>query len=116
MKQDEDQETVAALLASMPPPDVPADFVARVNARIDGTEGWLGVADFRLWTLRLAPAAALFALIIVLWPGASTETTISTGSTAAADSFRPGSVADWQQEVSSDALLVAALTGGANAR
>jgi hypothetical protein len=116
MSEDDDQKLVAALLASRPPSDVPADFVARVNARIDETEGWLGVADFRLWTLRLAPAAAVFALIAVLWPGAPTETASSTASTVAADTFRPGSPADWQQDVSADALLVAALTGGGNAR
>ena len=46
----------------MPPPEVPADFLARVNARIDETAGWFGLADFRLWTLRLAPAAAALAL------------------------------------------------------
>jgi len=116
MTEQEDQATVAALLASTPPPDVPADFVARVNARIDEAEGWLGIADFRLWTLRLAPAAAVFALITVLWPGASTETATSTSATVAADTFRPGSPTDWQQDVSADALLVAALTGGGSAR
>jgi hypothetical protein len=116
MIEEDDQTLVAALLASMPPPDLPADFVARVNARIDETDGWFGIADFRLWTLRLAPAAAVLALITILWPGASTETTSATVSTVAADTFRPAAQADWQQEVSSDALLVAALTGGGNAR
>jgi hypothetical protein len=116
MTEDDDQAIVASLLASTPPPDVPVDFVARVNARIDATEGWLGVADFRLWTLRLAPAAAVLALITVLWPGASTETTTVTVSPVAADTFRPTAQDDWQQEVSSDALLVAALTGAGHAR
>ena len=116
MTEDDDQAAVAALLASTPPPDVPADFVARVNARIDATEGWLGVADFRLWTLRLAPAAVVLALITVLWPGTSTGTTTTTVSTAEAGTFRPAAQDDWQQEVSSDALLVAALTGAGHAR
>jgi hypothetical protein len=116
MTEDDDQALVASLLASTPPPDVPADFVARVNARIDGTDGWFGVADFRLWTLRLAPAAAVLALITILWPAASTETAGTTESTVAAETFRPGAQGDWQQEISSDALLVAALTGSGNAR
>ena len=117
MTEDDDQALVASLLASMPPPDVPADFVARVNARIDGTDWWFGVADFRLWTLRLAPAAAVLALITILWPAASsTETAGTTQSTVAAETFRPGAQSDWQQEISSDALLVAALTGSGNAR
>ena len=116
MTEDDDQASVAAWLASMPPPEVPADFVARVNARIDETEGWFGAADFRLWTLRLAPAAAVLALITVLWPAATTETTSTTVSTVAAETFRPAAQDDWQQEVSSDALLAAALTGAGNAR
>jgi hypothetical protein len=114
-EEDDDQALVASLLASLPPPDVSADFGARVNARIDGTDGWFGVADFRLWTLRLAPAAAVLALITILWPGTSTETT-ATVSTVAAETFRPGSQGDWEQEISSDALLVAALTGSGHAR
>jgi hypothetical protein len=124
MTEQDDQTRVASLLASTPPPEVSADFLSRVNARIDGTDGWFGVADFRLWTLRLAPAAAVLALITVLWPATSTDTTTTTTtttttpsvSTVAADTFRPGSQGDWQQEVSSDALLVAALTGAGHAR
>src|SRR4029079_16464670 len=53
MMQDEDQEFVAKVLASRPPDVVPADFLARVNARIDATarDGWFALADFRTWTL-----------------------------------------------------------------
>jgi hypothetical protein len=115
MSEDDDQKFVAALLASTPAPEVSADFLSRVNARIDETEGWFGAADFRLWTLRLAPAAAVLALITVLWPGASSEAT-ATVTTVAADTFRPAAQDDWQQEVSSDALLAAALTGAGHAR
>ena len=119
MNEDDDQNKVAALLASMPPPDVPVVFVARVNARIDETEGWFGVADFRVWTLRLAPLAAGLALIAVLWPGGATNPA-SSGSTVAtttpAAEFSPASPADWQDEVSADALLAAALTRADNVR
>ena len=106
----DDQKLVASVLASMPPPEVPADFVSRVNARIDETAGWFGLADFRLWTLRLAPLAAALALIGVLWPAASATNTAVTlpAGTAAAD-FSPASATDWQQDVSADALLDAAL-------
>lgn len=109
--EDDDQALVAALLASTPPPRVSADFVSRVNARIDETAGWFGLADFRVWTLRLAPAAAALALIAVLWPGAATSTTVSSSSSsvAPAASFSPASATDWQQDVSADALLDAAL-------
>jgi hypothetical protein len=108
---DNDQDLVASVLASMPPPDVPADFVSRVNARIDETAGWFGLADFRVWTLRLAPAAAALALIALLWPGtATTSTPTSSPSVAPTASFSPASATDWQQDVSADALLAAALT------
>ena len=122
---DHDSDFVASVLASVPPPEVPADFLARVNARIDETAGWFGLADFRLWTLRLAPAIAALALIAVLWPGASSSasssSSSSSGSTVStpAASFSPSSAIDWQQEVSADALLEAALhpaPGGARAR
>ncbi len=109
MTEDDDQIQVATLLASLPPPDVTADFVSRVNARIDETAGWFGLADFRLWTLRLAPAAAALALIAVLWPAAATTTGSVSSPVTPASSFSPASVTDWQQDVSVDALLDAAL-------
>lgn len=112
---DNDQDLVASVLASTPPPEVSADFVARVNARIDETAGWSGLADFRVWTLRLAPAAAVLALLAVLWPDASVEHAV-TAPAASTASFTPASAADWQQDISSDALLAAALTGGRDAR
>jgi hypothetical protein len=119
---DDDQALVSAVLAAMPPPAVPADFLARVNARIDETAGWFGLADFRTWTLRLAPAAAALAVIAVVWP--ATATTATTGSSSSpsaspAASFSPASATDWQQDVSADALLDAALhpaSGGARVR
>ena len=116
MSSDEDQALIAAALASMPPPDVPGDFASRVNARIDETEGWFGVADFRAWTLRLAPLAAGLGLIAVLWPDAAAGTTPSASTTAPAADFSPASPTDWQQEVSADALLAAALTRADNGR
>ena len=120
MTEDDDQALVASILASMPPPRVSADFVSRVNARIDETAGWLGLADFRVWTLRLAPVAAALAVIAVLWPGtATTSTPASSSFVAPAASFSPASAADWQQDVSADALLDAALQpagGGARVR
>jgi hypothetical protein len=110
---DEDQDLVAGILASMPPPDVPADFLARVNARIDETAGWIGLADFRLWTLRLVPAAAVLALIAIVWPVGPASTARSPASpsvtTTQAARFSPSSAGDWQKDVTADALLDAAL-------
>ena len=112
MSSEEDQSLVTSVLASMPAPDVPSDFMSRVNARIDETSGWFGLADFRVWTFRLAPLAAVLALIAVLWPAAPT----SSAFIAPAASFSPASPVDWQQEVGADALLAAALTRTDHAR
>ena len=106
-------EEVAAVLASAPAPEVSASFVARVNARIDAEAGagWLGLLDYRVWTLRLAPIAVAIALIFTLWPGTSLDTTDTATGTSAAQSFTPTSATDWQQDVSPNALLDAALNG-----
>jgi hypothetical protein len=89
---------------------VSPDFLARVNARIDETAGWLGLADFRVWTLRLVPAAAAIAVIAILWPGNATTTLPVTVPvpTAQVQSFSPASETDWQREMSGNALLEAA--------
>jgi hypothetical protein len=103
--EDRDQELVSEALGSMPPPGVSADFLSRVNARIDaaqGADGWFGLADYRAWTLRLVPAAAVLALVAIFWPATNT-----TAVTAA--SFSPSSAGDWQRDVTGNALLEAAL-------
>ena len=118
--ENDEQELVASVLGSMPPPEVRGDFIARVNARIDGAQGWLGLADFRTWTLRLVPAAVALAVVAIFWqargPAASRGVTASTAVAAA--TFSPSSSADWQQDVSGDALLDAALmpAGGSRVR
>lgn len=106
-------DDVAAALASRPRETAPADFLARVNARIDAEErgGWFGIADFRLWTLRLAPATAVVAVIALAWPAApATDTPVPPDAVAVqAESFAPASADAWQGDVSADALLDAAL-------
>ena len=110
---DDEQERVAVVLRSMPLPDVRGDFVARVGARIDRTAGWLGLADFRAWTLRLAPVALALALVAVFW---RTPSSPSSAVAAAQAAFSPASSSDWQKDVSGDALLDAALTPGGAGR
>jgi hypothetical protein len=121
-EDDRDQDLVAATLASAPPPEVSPAFLARVNARIDAENqaGWFGLLDFRAWTLRLAPIAAAIAIVALLWPDAALTPTPDPAPvaivTTAADTFTPSSEDDWQQDVSANALLEAALDGGSNAR
>src|SRR5262249_13795163 len=90
-QDEDDREPVAALLRALTPAPVSADFLARVNARIDGTAGWLGLADFRAWTLGLVPAAAALVLLAILWP--------SSTQARASQTFTPSSYTDWQQDV-----------------
>lgn len=120
MERDPDQELVAATLASAPPPEVSPSFLARVNARIDSEReaGWLAMADFRTWTLRLVPAAAAMALIAALWSDGTVDSSPSSSSSAgaAAQTFTPASAGDWQQDVSGNAMIEAALTGGNRGR
>jgi hypothetical protein len=108
-----DQDAVSALMRATPPAPVSADFLARVNARIDEAAGWLGLADFRAWTLGLVPAAVVLMLVAVLWP-ATTSTPVSATPTAApsasSQTFTPSSDNDWQRDITANALLEAALT------
>ena len=110
-EDDRDQDLVAATLRSAPPPEVSPAFLARVNARIDddGRAGWFGLLDFRAWTLRLAPVAAAVALIALLWPDVAIDPTPATTVSEVANTFTPSSQEDWQQDVSANALLEAAL-------
>lgn len=116
--QDErDQEAVAAVLRDMPRARAAGDFLARVNARIDDTAGWLGLADFRAWTLGLLPAAVALVLLAIFWPASSAVsapaqpvvTTESSAASASTSGFSPASYADWQRDVTANALLDAAL-------
>ena len=119
-EDDRDQGLVAATLASAPPPEVSPAFLARVNARIDEDDqaGWFGLLDFRAWTLRLAPVAAAIAIVALLWPDAAIDPDQGTAVTtvAVADTFTPSSEDDWQQDVSANALLEAALAERPNGR
>jgi anti-sigma factor RsiW len=104
-----DQVRVHEALAATPTARPPADFTARVNARIDDSEGWLGLADFRAWTLRLAPVAAAVVLIAMLWRPATPAAAPAPPAAASATTFSPASIADWERDVSPNALLEAAL-------
>ena len=117
--EDRDQEAVAAVLRTTPPGRVSDDFLARVNARIDEAEGWLGLADFRAWTLGLVPTAVVLVVVAVLWPvssnvrSAAVEQVAQQGPTR---TFSPASYTDWEQDVPPNALLEAALDSPAAER
>jgi hypothetical protein len=109
-----DQEAVAAVLRETPAAPLSAGFLARVNQRIDETAGWLGLADFRAWTLGLVPAAAALVIVALLWPATKADpapaAATATLQAISAQTFTPSSYTDWQQDVAANALLEAALT------
>jgi hypothetical protein len=67
----ETQRAVAAWLRSRPADRVFDQFAARLSARLDDASGWFGIADWRAWTLRLTPAAALLAAFVLLGSAAA---------------------------------------------
>lgn len=73
-----EQSAAVTLLAELPMPEVSPEFAARVRERVAPSDGLLDLLNWRAWTLRLAPIAALLALLA--WFPASTETG-STGAT-----------------------------------
>ena len=63
------QRAVAVLLRARPADRLSPQFAARLSSRLDDAAGWFGIADWRVWTLRLAPVAAALALATYLGLG-----------------------------------------------
>jgi hypothetical protein len=116
----QDQRHVARALRARSPQAVSPGFAARLAARLDAEPaGWLGIANWRAWTVTLTPVA--LALVFVAWLGGSTSTqpsappasagqaetfdTLTTSSAAA----EPAAV--FLQFSTGDVLLEAVLTG-----
>lgn len=95
-----EQVAVKQWLMDLPWPDVSPDFAARVRMRLTDTPAWLDVANWRGWTLRLAPLAAL--LLALAWmPGPSEATRSHTLATLLDSWWTARSTA----ETSADLLL-----------
>lgn len=107
----EAQRQVSLALRARPDSVPRRDFAAAVRARLDA--GWVGMADWRQWTLRLAPVAA--ALAIAAWllgaPASRTAApTLDDWARAAAGTDSTARLI-WDGEVTSDALLAGMLDG-----
>jgi hypothetical protein len=103
------QRVVAAWLRTRPVDQVSPQFAARLAARLDEVSGWFGLADWRIWTLRLAPLAAVLALAIVL-SETSTSSSVTLEEWAVGDTSSTASLV-WQGSVTSESLLETMLTG-----
>jgi hypothetical protein len=105
------QRDLAAWLRSRPVDRVSEQFAARLAARLDDDGGWLGLADWRAWTLRLTPVAALLAAFVFLG-SVQTDTALTLDDWAfSADDA--SSAASWllESDVSPDALVESIVTG-----
>ncbi len=108
------QREVAAILRDrVPEPGV--DLVSRVSARLDEEAGVFGLANWRAWTLGLAPLAAALMLAAYLGLGAAASTT--TPASATSDEWSATTAAQtsvlMQPGTSGDVLVEAVLTGSA---
>jgi anti-sigma factor RsiW len=108
----ETQRTVAAVLRTRPSDSVSPEFTARLAARLDAMSGWFGIADWRAWTLRLAPLAAVLALALFLGSESGTQATVTLEEWTVGGTDASSSVSLlWRSDVSSEALMESMLTG-----
>lgn len=107
----ETQRVVSAVLRMRPADRLSPQFAARLAARLDDASGWFGIADWRTWTLRLAPVAAALAIATYLGLGASTQipTTLEEWTLATPDASTESVL--WESGVSPESVMEAMLTG-----
>ena len=105
----ETQRVVAAWLRTRPADHVSPDFTARLAARLDDVSGWFGLADWRVWTLRLAPLAAMLALAIVLGSESTTPTSVTIEDWTVGDTSTASLLV--QENITSESLIETMLTG-----
>jgi len=109
----ETQRAVAAWLRSRPADRVSDQFAARLAARLDGDSGWLGIADWRVWTFRLTPVAALLAAFVLLGSAQSESgVTLDEWALDTDDTSSWFLQTDVSPDVSLDALVESIVTGG----
>lgn len=112
----ETQREVAGWLRSRPVDRVPDEFAARLSrrldeeARTDQSMPWLGIADWRVWTLRLAPLAALLLLFVLLGASVDAQPTIDDWTLGSDDGSSAATLL-LQSDVSSDSLTESLVTG-----
>jgi hypothetical protein len=104
------QRAVSAWLQSRPSDRVSDAFAARLGARLDDESGWFGLADWRAWTLRLTPVAALLAAFVLLG-SAPADTTVTLDEWVSnADASAPESLL-LEPDVNADAIVESIVIG-----
>jgi anti-sigma factor RsiW len=105
------QRAVSAWLRMRPADRLSPHFASRLAARLDDASGWFGIADWRRWTLRLAPVAAALALATYLGLGATAQapTTIEEWTLGTSESSSESML--WDAGVSAESVMETMLTG-----
>jgi anti-sigma factor RsiW len=75
----DEQAAVKRMLADLPAVTVSRGFAARVRERVEARPWWMPAGNWRLWTLRLAPIAAL--LTFLAWLPLQSDATGSVTTT-----------------------------------
>jgi anti-sigma factor RsiW len=100
------QRAVADLLRARPADRVSPQFHARLSHRLDGEAGFFGLADWRAWTFRLAPAAAALALAGFLTAEQPSAAPLSLEEWAVSNTGSASTVSLlWDSQVSSDVVI-----------
>jgi hypothetical protein len=86
----DEQKAAARLLSELPLIEAPRDFAARVRERVVPAGGLLDLINWRAWTLRLAPVAALLAFLAWLPGSTQTGTARPTTASVAIDAWSTG--------------------------
>lgn len=105
------QRAVSAWLRMRPAARLSPHFASRLAARLDDASGWFGIADWRVWTLRLAPVAGALALGTYLGLGATTQppATIDEWTLGTSESSTESML--WDSGVSAESVMETMLTG-----
>jgi len=116
----EAQRLVRVVLAGRPLVEPSPALSARIAADIAAEFSWLGVADWRRWTLRLAPLAAGLIIAALAWSQGTTATSATPGSPTLAPIVEtwlmgdrteglPATAVFWEADVSPETLILTVL-------
>jgi len=105
------QRAVSAWLRMRPADRLSPHFASRLAARLDDASGWFGIADWRRWTLRLAPVAAALALATYLGLGATASTPATIEEWTLGTSEASAESMLWDSGVTAESVMDTMLTG-----
>ena len=108
----EDQRAVVALLRTRPPDQPSPNFSAGLAAKLEAVGDWFGIADWKRWTLRLWPAAAILVLAAFCWPSSRHRPAAESLNQVliASEPSSPEAIL-WQFGTSPDAVVETMLVG-----